>query len=1084
MLKTVSKKNQETTSETPTTKALPKPLLIAALAPLLLLVLLLIIPLFFDSNALKFAAENKVNNSLNGRFSINGKVRATFLPSPSIILSDVLLQGYVNDEKTYNFYAKTVQIKASFAAIFGGKFIPKKIIFSDAILESFYNLNQPINRSNSLITAANKIAEAQNTAPQKSNSSSGSSYFSLEEINLSSANLNNLPTIVIENGETFFYNQQAKENRTSNINIKTAITNQKIAAEGNFIKDTSVNNLKLLIKLGSSAKSPDSYIELSSNVVDLKLTGVFSSNNSKILLNDFKGNITAEIFDLKSFYKNYVDDNAIYQKLKSGDSSIKISADIINNAGEAAISNIKIDSNLISGAGDAVIDFTSTTPTIDVNLNLDNLDLDNIWSKERIAQSGVTTTQNNQETVNKDEATETNIKQPAEAVQAVQIFDPNSDPKNNPQPANSTTQIINPTQTPKDKNKDFDLNAEVKIKNVKYLSGEIQDVNLYFNISQRNKVLILPLIFNIPGQGILRANGLFDNSSTPKFIGKFDASGKNLGDILKWLKIESQNLKYDSLKEYIIYSDITLLPNSISMNNFYLNLNNNQSEFLGNIAIDNNEKIPSVVNKFRITSFNVNDYFLVSGQNVYLSSGSLLKKIFWLNDLSSNDDLTLYFDKLIYNGEEFRDQTLKLRYGQGYLEINNLILKSENKNLNASLTIDISKSDPKFDINITAEKFNYNSPIYEAPKAEAAETKEVEQKPKPKINIIDQFYALPSLEGFNGKVSLVVGEAAFDGTSVTNAKVTGDLKDGIINLTEMNCDIYGGRLDYKGTLGIKITKIINGNFTHNNVNLGQLFSDLFDVKSLDGIANISASISSSAATKDKFKNSLTSEIKFNAGAVEVKGYGLVDLIKKMFAYKENFEDLKTPEKILFNSQSSTTLKQASGILAFKNSAEGKFKINIVAPVTNGIVSGKFDINSNKVEGFANVIFLTGNRQKQTPINIASNFKGNISNPSQSSNVEQIKQYLGISKTVLIQKAPPTKEGATSADQASNPEPNQQNSEDAAAIDEIKRAMSDPQNYKISPEFQKKQQEILKKIEEQEKQAQQQNQNNDPAKLNQ
>jgi len=97
----------------------------------------------------------------------------------------------------------------------------------------------------------------------------------------------------------------------------------------------------------------------------------------------------------------------------------------------------------------------------------------------------------------------------------------------------------------------------------------------------------MPLIFNIPGQGILRLNGAIDKSTaTPKLVGKIDATGKNLGEVLKWLQMQSQNLKLDNLKNYNLYSDLLLPPSSMVLNNFYLGLSGTNSEFLGEIRID------------------------------------------------------------------------------------------------------------------------------------------------------------------------------------------------------------------------------------------------------------------------------------------------------------------------------------------------------------------------------------------------------------------------------------------------------------------------------------------------------------------
>ena len=104
---------------------------------------------------------------------------------------------------------------------------------------------------------------------------------------------------------------------------------------------------------------------------------------------------------------------------------------------------------------------------------------------------------------------------------------------------------------------------------------------------------------------------------------------------------------------------------------------------------------------------------------------------------------------------------------------------------------------------------------------------------------------------------------------------------------------------------------------------------------------------------------------------------------------------------------------------FSNGKEGKLRINVSAPAVNGIISGSVNLVTNSADVLFNAIFLTGTRQKQTPINIATNLKGNISALSQSTNMDQARQYLGLSgvapkqnpKEDLSRILPPPENGA-------------------------------------------------------------------------
>ena len=110
----------------------------------------------------------------------------------------------------------------------------------------------------------------------------------------------------------------------------------------------------------------------------------------------------------------------------------------------------------------------------------------------------------------------------------------------------------------------------------------------------------------------------------------------------------------------------------------------------------------------------------------------------------------------------------------------------------------------------------------------------------------------------------------------------------------------------------------------------------------------------------------------------------------------------------FSSNAKTIFKQASGGITIDKSRDNKFKIDISAPAINGIFTGQLNIIESKISGLANIIFLTGDRKKQVPINIATNITGSLNNISQNTNLDQAKQYLGIMPRVIApsQDAPP------------------------------------------------------------------------------
>lgn len=939
--------------------------------PILLIVLILLfyIPFLFSNQDLKFQIEQKISAQTKANLEINGEVKIALLPMPSITFDDAVLQNYIIGNRNYNIYVKNTKIKLSFLSSLIGKFLMKEVIFSGAIIESHGADNPPQSRSDGILEIVNNLAK--NKMPNKG--SFGGSLFSAKNLNFDEIKLKNLPKISIGDSKWVYYSKIGNKKEVSNINASFEFSEKKIIGLGRFSNQDIVNNFKL--DIFTKSKENNSILEIFSSYSNLKIIGTFNPPNAdstRPFGSYFRGIIESEIFNLKDFYKSYVSPSGlIYAKINPATKSVKLKAGLVNNKGEVAIENIVISSNVLNGRGNINVDFSSDITLLDINLTLENIDLDAIWLSDKEVD------------LSAQEVAPINQEKTGEEAVAVE------------QKAGEKTVLLEQHNQSLDLTKDFrdyDLTLETKVSRIRYLGEEMKNIDLYATISKQGEILILPLNLELPGGGKFRVSGVLENRSYPKFVGKIDANGANLSGILHWLRIESQNLKYDSLKNYSLYSDIMLMPNSTTFNNIYLNVNDGDSEILGEMKIDYQGKSSNIISNFEIRDFNLDDYFLTSGQNIYMSPGSLLKKVLWLNNITSKNDFTLFFDKLHYKDYVFLNQVLKIRFGQGYLEIDKFKLHNDDFDLETSMSIDISSNNPRFDLVLKSENFNYNS--WQKTVVENVPENEFlgNQRPR-KINAFDQFLALPSLENFQGKIMINLAAAKFDDLSVKNIKIDGKLRNGAIEFSEFVCDIYDGNLTYSGAIGMKFDKSISGNISLNNTKLKPLLFDLFAMKNIDGIVNISSSFASYGNNKEDFIKNINSDTKFSAGLVEVKGLGLNDLIKKMFNLSYYWQELQNPEKILYNEDAITTIKEASGGVSVGKSGSNNFKIDIAATAMNGIVSGNFDLEKKVIDGSANIIFLTGNRQKQIPINIVANLKGPFDNILQNTNIDQALQYI-------------------------------------------------------------------------------------------
>jgi hypothetical protein len=277
-------------------------------------------------------------------------------------------------------------------------------------------------------------------------------------------------------------------------------------------------------------------------------------------------------------------------------------------------------------------------------------------------------------------------------------------------------------------------------------------------------------------------------------------------------------------------------------------------------------------------------------------------------------------------------------------------------------------------------------------------------------NFFDRFFSLPSLEGFNGKIDLNFKNLTIDESKIGNFLLSGKLVSGNISKSEISCDIYGGSLSYKGLFGLQSSKTFNGNLNFNNVSLKPFLTDFVGITQVGGTANISASLSFMADKKSTFANQLTTEIKFSISSPSITGYGLSDLAKKMFSTPINRAELANPKTILLNPKANSVFKEANGSIAIRNGREGKMRVNLSAPAINAVLSGVIDSQRKEADLLFNAIFLSGNRKQPTPINIATNTKGKFNNLAQSTNMDQVYQFLDLqpegSTDVLIPQAEP------------------------------------------------------------------------------
>ncbi|GDX36622.1 hypothetical protein LBMAG18_11330 [Alphaproteobacteria bacterium] len=1001
---------------------------------LFLITLLLLIPLTFDNSLLKFSIIQKISRATEADFDINGEVEVNFFPTPTVILNEAVLLNYKHkpkfskNEELFNFYAKRIKIKFSFFSM-SDESLAKEIEFDNGFFEVFSDPKNIPNRNNKITEILVGYKKLPSISPSDSRISISNSIFKFSQIVDDDFRfyLQKIPSVKFNDCAFSFFNRLGKNKDFSKINANFNFAKDYNFGEGSFLSENVTSKFEFQAIFNVDSMKPKSYLFVSSPNLEIKIKGNFNEENKGFTTTKFNGDMFIKINELKSFYQTYLgnEKSPIFSRLKSNTNSIIISSDIENEEKELNLKNISIDSSSIKGNGNLYFAIHNETPIIDIDLDIGYLDADSLISQDAFKIEGydlskaieqLTIPSITEKDYNKNSIEITNNTAPTKPNEQALPNQLNNQSKNNVERLvpDIATNINNKINSFSDSSKDFDVIADIKIKELVFFATKFKDCDLYFSVNKTGEVLISPAIIKTPGEGSLFVRGTIQNTGHfPKFIGIIDFKGKKLNEILKWLNIQIDNFKFENLENFRIYSNLFMVPNYTALDEVYFNLNNGETEFFGETKIIRDNKNSTIVNNYEITNLDFNKHIIIKNNNNFFdSSQSLIKKSMWLNNISSINQISLNFNRLVFNEEEFLNQKFEISMNRGFVSVDNLHLMSDKTDLNINLLIDIADKTPNLYLKLFGTKLNINNADNPNQKIEENQDKSenvVNQNSQDLINIskifkkqneesktfFDKFYTLPSLETFNGLIDINIGKININNKTIDKFTFKGDLKNGTIQSANLNYNDFNGSIDFKGILDIKTNKIINGLFSLKNVNLEPLLKEKMQIENIGGIANITGNVLSIANSKKEFFKDLKSEIKFSINQPVIKNLGLNDLINKMFNPKLYQNELQEPEKIIFNSDSKTIYNQAKGNLTFKNSNIAKLRFEFNGNALNSLVTGELNCIENQFDLLYNSIFLTGNSQKPTPINLAIKMKGSPNQFSSSANTNQIRKYLGL-----------------------------------------------------------------------------------------
>jgi hypothetical protein len=634
-----------------------------------------------------------------------------------------------------------------------------------------------------------------------------------------------------------------------------------------------------------------------------------------------------------------------------------------------------ITSTLGNGDGDFIVDLNQEIFTAILKLKFEDLNIDELWETQNPAKKIAETTKSNLIENAQKKAEKNDDKK-------------NNSPNNQDQKISFKTPII---KIRKKNNsdiitniKDYDIDIEIEAKNTLIYEEKIAEIKLFGNATNDDKLLISPLNLKLGNDSKFTITGILNRSPiNSSFIGNLEGNGYSFYDITKWLDINNSLLNIDNIKSYNIYSDIDIDQTTLKFKNLRIYIDDKKTDLYGNIEIKDDDKKRSLESNITFTELDLNKYFFIN--NFFIKKGVLFDRLLLLNKVYTDYLLKFKFNKLIYNNEEFLDQSLTINIGQGYFKIPKTNFKSENNDFDFELNLDISDKKQVANFLINGDKLKINL---------------IDKKPEVTTgrfyNIFDHFFELPSFQGFSGDINIKLNKIITENRIIENFEYLNSYTNSAFNPAKLSMKIYDGTFEFKGLNDIKYNKIINGNFNCKLCNSKEILKDLFNQENFSGVANISGNIVALAKSSDEFYKNLNSEISVAISAPKINKYGLSKLIKSMFNISENAYELKEPEKIMENPEYSTQFEQAKGTINLNNK-RNNFSISLKSQGVNSIFSGVILPKENLISGTLNTIFISTTKLKTIPINVSTSISGPIDNFASVSNLNQTRQLIGLEK---------------------------------------------------------------------------------------
>jgi AsmA protein len=208
----------------------------------------------------------------------------------------------------------------------------------------------------------------------------------------------------------------------------------------------------------------------------------------------------------------------------------------------------------------------------------------------------------------------------------------------------------------------------------------------------------------------------------------------------------------------------------------------------------------------------------------------------------------------------------------------------------------------------------------------------------------DTTISLDGLAAVNGRVNLSAGQLTFRQYDVADARLDAALDGGVLRVTRLSGNAWGGSIDASGSADAK-SKRIGVKLVANGVDANALLKDVAGKDLLEGTGRVSADITTSGATLGALRSNLAGAAGLQLRDGAVKGVNLARTLRQAKAALSMKQDAITKA----TATEKTDFSELTASARIEGGVARSDDLDLKSPFLRMGGAGKFDIGAGRID---------------------------------------------------------------------------------------------------------------------------------------